>query len=246
MVALFLAFLTSIFSFSPQLLYQFISPSTLQVGSLFFIPFPAFASRFFDDGYFEVISHYSTDLYFVTISNVEHVLTCLLAICVSSSDKCLFRSSAHFQIQLYYLLTARTVCKFQRLNCYQLHRLQIFSSILGVAFSFCLWFPLLCKKLLSSSHFLNYCFYFHYSRRWIQNNIAAIYVKEYFANVILWEFYSIWSHIQVFNPVYFCIWCQTLSNFNPLRVAVQFSQHHLLRRFSFLHCMVLPPVIIDH
>ena len=32
------------------------------------------------------------------------------------------------------------------------------------------------------------------------------------------------------------------SNFSLLHVAVQFSQHHLLKRVSFLHCISLPPL----
>ena len=32
------------------------------------------------------------------------------------------------------------------------------------------------------------------------------------------------------------------ANFILFHVAVQFSQHHLLKRLSFLHCMFLPPL----
>ena len=32
------------------------------------------------------------------------------------------------------------------------------------------------------------------------------------------------------------------SNFIHLHIAVQFSQHHLLKRLSFLHCIFLPPL----
>ena len=32
------------------------------------------------------------------------------------------------------------------------------------------------------------------------------------------------------------------SNFILLHVAVQFSQHHLLKKLSFLHCLFLPPL----